>query len=84
MKASKENNVYTIEKMLKKRYKKNKYDIYGDVDSVPAYGKEKNVPCEEHEKVMKEYYDLLKRYKELKTKSFLKKKKRKQIKKEKE
>lgn len=84
MKASEENNVYTIEKILKERYKKTKYDIYRNVDSVPAYGKRENISYEEHEKVMKEYYDLLKRYKELKTKSFLKKKKGKQTKKERE
>lgn len=54
MKARKENKVYTIDKTNKEKFLKDGYDIYDDDGRLIANAKNKTVPYEEYEKVVKE------------------------------
>lgn len=54
MKARKENKVYTIDKTNKEKFLKDGYDIYDDDGKLIANAKNKTVPYEEYEKVVKE------------------------------
>ena len=54
MKARKENKVYTIDTTSKEKFLKDGYDIYDDDGKLIANAKNKTVPYEEYEKVVKE------------------------------
>lgn len=65
MKAKKENKVYTITEMEKKRYLDTGFDIYDDEGNLTEHSPLKKISYAEHDKLLKSHERLIVAYEDL-------------------